>query len=432
MPSGLLPGAEGGKNIKNVLSRYWYFGYGIFRISVKEFVRDRCGLQASALTLYTLLSIVPIMAMAFGIAKGFGFQKYLETRIIYLFAGQEQVIQNVLAFSINLLERTKGGLMAVLGIIFLMYAVIKMMAHTEDTFNRIWRVSGNRLLIRKITDYITIAMAAGLLAIFSGSATIFIAGYLEKFMVILNVPVGLGRLISFGVNILPFLTVWMIFTFFYMFIPNKNVNVRAAWAGGVIAGTIFQLAQIAYVQFQVGVSTYNAIYGSFAAIPLFLLWLKASWSIVLFGAEISFVWENFDVLQTDDPEYEQISIRVKKLIILGIAVFCVNRFAQGRTPVTSSSVAAHLKLSADMAAVFMEKLVHSRILLKVSDPEPGFTPARDIENLTVMDVVAAFENMGKNDLYLGDTLALTSLEQNLETFAVAARQSSGERLLKDV
>jgi membrane protein len=275
-------------------------------------------------------------------------------------------------------------------------------------------------------------MAAGLLAIFSGSATIFIAGYLEKFMVILNVPVGLGRLISFGVNILPFLTVWMIFTFFYMFIPNKNVNVRAAWAGGVIAGTIFQLAQIAYVQFQVGVSTYNAIYGSFAAIPLFLLWLKASWSIVLFGAEISFVWENFDVLQTDDPEYEQISIRVKKLIILGIAVFCVNRFAQGRTPVTSSSVAAHLKLSADMAAVFMEKLVHSRILLKVSDPEPGFTPARDIENLTVMDVVAAFENMGKNDLYLGDTLALTSLEQNLETFAVAARQSSGERLLKDV
>jgi membrane protein len=302
------------------------------------------------------------MAMAFGIAKGFGFQKYLETRILSLFAGQEQVIQTVLTFSSNLLERTKGGLMAVLGIIFLMYALIKMMGHMEDTFNRIWRVRGNRLIVRKITDYIAISLAAGLLVIFSGSATIFITGYLEKFLAVLELPASLVRLISFGLNVFPFVTVWMVFTFFYMFIPNKNVNVRAALAGGVIAGTIFQLAQIAYVQFQVGVSTYNAIYGSFAAIPLFLLWLKASWTIVLFGAEISFVWENFDLLQTEDPEYEQISIRVKKLIILRIAAFCVNRFAQGRAPVTSSSVADHLNLSVNITSVFMENLVHSRIL----------------------------------------------------------------------
>ncbi|MDT8380304.1 MAG: YihY/virulence factor BrkB family protein [Desulfotignum sp.] len=418
--------------MKNILNRYWYFGYGIFRISGREFVRDRCSLQASALTLYTLLSIVPVMAMAFGIAKGFGFQKYLETRILSSFAGQEQVIQTVLTFSSNLLERTKGGLMAVLGIIFLMYALIKMMGHMEDTFNRIWRVRGNRIIVRKITDYIAIALAAGLLVIFSGSATIFITGYLEKFMAILDLPASLGRLISFGLNIFPFVTVWMVFTFFYMFIPNKNVNVRAALGGGVIAGTIFQLAQIAYVQFQVGVSTYNAIYGSFAAIPLFLLWLKVSWTIVLFGAEISFVWENFDVLQTDDPEYEQISIRVRKLIILKIAVFCVNRFAQGRAPVTSLSVADHLNLSVNITSVFMEKLVHSRILFKVSDPEPGFTPARDIECLSVMDVVTAFENMGKDDLYLGNTLELAALEQSLESFAAAARQSSGERFLKDV
>ena len=421
-----------GNNIKSILNRYWHYRYGILRISFQEFVRDRCSLQASALTLYTLLSIVPVMAMAFGIAKGFGFQKYLETRILTLFAGQEQVIQNVLAFSVNLLERTKGGLMAVLGIIFLMYALIKMMGHMEDTFNRIWQVRGNRLLVRKITDYITIAMIAGLMVIFSGSATIFITGYLEKFMEILDLSVSLGRLISFGLNIFPFVTVWMVFTFFYMFIPNKNVNIRAALAGGVIAGTLFQLAQTAYVQFQVGVSTYNAIYGSFAAIPLFILWLKASWIIVLFGAEISFVWENYDMLQSDDPEYEHLSARVRKLIILRIAIFCVKQFAQGRAPVTSSSVADHLNLSESITGAFLEKLVLSHILFKVSAPEPGFTPARNIECLTVMDVLTAFENMGKDDLYLGDTLELTALEQSLETFSEAARQSSGERFLKDV
>ena len=138
------------------------------------------------------------------------------------------------------------------------------------------------------------------------------------------------------------------------------------------------------------------------------------------------------MLQSDDPEYEHISARVRKLIILRIAIFCVNQFAQGRAPVTSSSVAAHLNLSESITGTFLEKLVFSRILFKVSAPEPGFTPARNIECLTVMDVVAAFENMGKDDLYLGDTLELTVLEQSLETFAAAARQSSGERFLKDV
>jgi len=154
--------------------------------------------------------------------------------------------------------------------------------------------------------------------------------------------------------------------------------------------------------------------------------------IVLFGAEISFVRENGDMLQTDDPEYEHISVRVKKLTLLRIAVFCVNRFAQGRAPVTSLSIADHLNLSVNITSVFMEKLVHIRILFKVSDPEPGFTPARDIECLSVMDVVTAFENMGEDDLYLGDTLALSALEQSLESFAAAARQSPGEQFLKDI
>jgi membrane protein len=156
-----------------------------------------------------------------------------------LFAGQEQVIQNVLEFSSNLLERTKGGLMAVLGIVFLMYVLIKLMGNMESTFNQIWRVEGNRLFVRKITDYITIALVAGLLVIFSGSATIFITGYLEKFMVILDLPASLGGLISLGLNIFPFVTVWMVFTFFYMFIPNKNVNIRLLWPEASLPAPFF-------------------------------------------------------------------------------------------------------------------------------------------------------------------------------------------------
>lgn len=419
-------------NIAKQLKKKGHNGIRIVKIASKEFVRDRCGLQASALTLYTLLSIVPVMAMAFGIAKGFGFQKFLENKVLEIFASQEEVIQTVLAFSHNLLERTKGGLMAVLGIIFLVYSLIKLMGQMEAAFNRIWRVSANRSIIRKITDYITIALAAGLLVIFSGSATFFITAYIEKFMGMLNLPATLNHLISFGFNIFPFVPVWLLFTFFYLFVPNKKVDVRSALAGGIIAGTIFQLAQMAYVKFLVGISAYNAIYGSFAALPLFLIWLQGSWTIALLGAEISFVWKNVDLLQTDDPEYDQISTRMKKLIILRTVAFCVKRFARKKAPVTPSQVAAHLNLSVNMVETFMEKLVHARILFQVSAPEPGYTPALDIECLTVMDVVAAFENMGEDGVFMTGTLETAALEQSLEQFEKAARESTGERYVKDI
>jgi len=295
--------------------------------AVKGFKEDRCDLRASSLTLFTLLSIVPVMAMAFGIAKGFGFQTMLEKRVLELFAGQEEIIQNVLSFSTNLLEKTKGGLMAVFAVILLFYTLIKLIGHIENAFNKIWWIDDDRPLIRKFTDYIAICITAGILVIFSSSANIFITAYLTNFLSYINLPGNIENLVSLGFKILPFLPIWILFIFFYIFIPNKRIDIKSALAGGLIAGSIFQIAQMTYLQFQVGVSSYNAIYGSFAALPLFLIWLQASWSIVLFGAEVAFSWENTEALETQDIDYGKISIRIKKLIILRIVHFCVNRFA---------------------------------------------------------------------------------------------------------
>ncbi len=149
--------------------------------AVKGFKEDRCDLRASSLTLFTLLSIGPVMVMAFGIAKGFGFKEMLERRVLELFAGQEEVIQNILSFSTNLLEKTKSGLMTLFGVILLFYALIKLIGHIENAFNKIWWVKDDRPLIRKFTDYIAISITAGILVLFSSSANIFITAYLSKF-----------------------------------------------------------------------------------------------------------------------------------------------------------------------------------------------------------------------------------------------------------
>ena len=401
--------------------------------AVIGFKEDRCDLRASSLTLFTLLSIVPVMAMAFGVAKGFGFKEILEKRVLELFAGQEDVIQNVLAFSTNLLEKTKGGLMAVFGIILLFYSLIKLIGHIENAFNKIWWVNDDRPLIRKFTDYIAISITAGILVIFSSSANIFITAYLAKFLSNISLPGNVENLISLGFNIFPFLPIWILFIFFYIFIPNKKVDIKAALAGGIIAGTIFQLAQMTYLKFQMGVSSYNAIYGSFAALPLFLIWLQASWAIVLFGAEVAFSWENTEALETQDIDYGRISIRLKKLIVLRIVHLCVNRFANKETPASDIDIASEIKIALKIVKVLLAKLIECHILLEVNAPDSiGYVPASDIECLTIVDVLTAFEQRGDDVIQVGGTIEFEALEESLNEFAKACKHSSGERNFKDI
>ncbi|WP_457553324.1 YihY/virulence factor BrkB family protein [Desulfobacula sp.] len=401
--------------------------------AAREFREDRCDLRASSLTLFTLLSIVPVMAMAFGIAKGFGFKEILEKRVLEMFAGQEEVIQNVLNFSTNLLEKTKGGLMAVLGIILLFYSLIKLIGHIENAFNKIWWVNDDRPLVRKFTDYIAISITAGILIIFSSSANIFITAYLAKFLSNIKLPGNIENLISFGFNIFPFFPIWILFIFFYLFIPNKKVDIKAVLVGGIFAGTIFQLVQMTYLKFQVGVSSYNAIYGSFAALPLFLIWLQTSWVIVLFGAEIAFSWENTEALETRNIEYSKLSIRLRKLIVLRMVHYCVTRFANKKSPALDMDMASQIKIPLKIVKVLLAKLVECRVLLEVTGPDcNGYVPARDIECLTIFDVLTLFEQRGDDIIQVGDTLEFQAFEESLNAFARACKESPGERNFKDI
>ncbi len=406
--------------------------------SFKKFQQDRCTLRASSLTLYSIFAIVPVMAMAFGIAKGFGFQQFLEGKVLVIFEGREEIIKNVLEFSNNLLEKTHGGPMAIIGVILLMYSLVKLMGHIENAFNQIWGVKEGRPILRKITDYMTISIAAGLLVIFSSSANIFVTTRFKNFMEYLNLQAGLENLISFGFNIFPFLSIWVLFVFFYVLIPNKKINVTAAAVGAIIAGTIFQLVQIFYLKFQVGVSNYNAIYGSFAALPLFLIWLQLSWVVLLYGAEIAVVWENTAGLETDgldyDMDYGKLSLHQQKLVALRMVLFCVKRFAQGGVPATDLEISNELKLPVKIIKIFLEKLMASNLLFQVTSSQgsQGYSPAIDIESLTIMDVITAFEQPAETCIKVSSVLKFEALEESLNIFVRSARNSSGERKLKDI
>lgn len=402
--------------------------------AAKGYQRDSCALRSSALSLYTLFSIVPVMAMAFGIAKGFGFQQFLEAEVISLFEGHEEIVQNILVFSNNLLEKTQGGLMAVLGVLLLLYSLIKLMFHIESTFNRIWWVKDGRPLIRKLTDYLTIALAAGLLGLLSGSVNLFMIPRLESFWAHLGVPIDIKGIISFFIKVVPYVVTWSLFMFFYVIMPHKKVRFRAAGTGAVFAGTLFQIIQTAFLKFQVFVTGYNAIYGSFAALPMFLIWLQVSWGVLLYGAEIAFEWENIETAKTPDLTLNAMSMRSRKLAMLEIVKGCVQRFAGKKTPATDIDIARELNLPLNIVHHLLELLMRADVLYSVNleGNTTGYTPAMDIECMSIMDVLCAIEHQGDPKAYTAGTLLAQALEESLDEFDRAARTCNGERLIKDL
>jgi membrane protein len=422
---------------KKDLPRMKYFLIKQLRIlllATRGFGQDQCPLRASALTFYSILSIVPVVAMAFGIAKGFGFQEILENQLMEKFSGQEDVMIRVVDFAHSLLENTKGGMIVGIGIIVLLWTVIKLLAHIEGSFNDIWEVKKSRSYGRKFSDYLSIMLISPLLIIISSSATVFIT---TKIALITEKVALIGMfspMIFFMLKLIPYCLVWILFIFTYILMPNTKVNFSAGFIGGIIAGTIFQAAQLAYILFQVGVAKYNAIYGSFAALPLFLIWMQLSWLIVLFGAEISFSYQYVDTYEFE-PEFRQISPAFKRLLTLQVANRVISTFSKGKMPLTASNLSQALEIPIRLVQQLLDELVESEIfsITEIKENEKlAYQPARDINIITVKSIIEALEQKGVDNIPVAQTPELQSLSEVLSTFSDEIEKSPANLLLKDI
>lgn len=406
----------------------------ILLLATRGFGQDQCPLRASALTFYSILSIVPVVAMAFGIAKGFGFQEILENQLMEKFSGQEDVMIRVVDFAHSLLENTKGGMIVGVGIIVLLWTVIKLLAHIEGSFNDIWEVKKSRSYGRKFSDYLSIMLISPLLIIMSSSATVFIT---TKIALITEKVALIGMfspMIFFMLKLIPYCLVWILFIFTYILMPNTKVNFSAGFIGGIIAGTIFQAAQLAYILFQVGVAKYNAIYGSFAALPLFLIWMQLSWLIVLFGAEISFSYQYVDTYEFE-PDLRQISPAFKRLLTLQVANRVISTFSKGKMPLTASNLSQALEIPIRLVQQLLDELVESEIfsITEIKENEKlAYQPARDINIITIKSIIDALEQKGVDNIPVAQTPELQSLAEVLWTFSAEIEKSPANLLLKDI
>jgi membrane protein len=387
--------------------RFFYRVIKTIILAIRGFVVDNLNVRASALTYSILFAMIPLFALIIAIAKGFGVDKLIENSLQGTFIGQANLVPTVMGFVQRYLESTQGGLFIGIGIVILFTSVMNFFMQVEKAFNSIWQVKKSRSLIRQFTTYFSAILIIPLLIVLSSGFSIYINAILShSYFFSLLSPV-----LRFGVKFIPYIINWIVFTIMYMVIPNTRVRFYNAMLAGILAGSAFQLFQILYINGQVYLSRFNVVYGSFAAIPLLLLWLQISCLIILLGAEISYASQN---IKNFDYEIDtkNISSRYKNFLTLFITHLVVKQFENQKPPLSSEQIATNYKLPIRLVNQILNQLTEVAVLIEVfhdSSKSKTYQPAIDINQMTVNHVFSKLERNGSE-------LFLTSKNELLDSF----------------
>ena len=406
----------------------------IFMLAFKGFTEDRVQLRASALTYYSILSIVPIIAMAFGVAKAFGFETYLQEEVMDSFAGQEEVLKYILKFVQNYLSNISGGIIAGTGIVVLFWSVMKLLGNIESSFNDIWQIKKSRMISRKLSDYISLVVITPVLLFVSSSTTIFLSEQIKSSSQAFPLLGYIGPFLSFLVSLIPYILIWLVFILLYIVMPNTKVNFKSALIGGIIAGTMFQFLQWGYIQLQSFLTGYGAIYGSFAALPLFLMWMQLSWLIVLFGAEIAFANQNLEHYEAESESFK-ISAHMKKAVTILLLKEIIMNFKNSQPPATAEQLANKLDISVRLVRDILYELLETAIISETvtkSVKENAYQPAQDIEKLTVGYVFNLVERHGQDSMTTDDSKELKAMVKVVDSLSDEVLNSKSNKLVYEI
>ncbi|MBQ3576972.1 MAG: YihY family inner membrane protein, partial [Coprobacter sp.] len=352
----------------------------VIRITAKHFLDDELQLRASALTYNTMLAIVPILAILIAVAGGFGFEKIIESQILESFPAQKDALSTAFQFVDNYLKFSQSGVVIGIGVVFLLWTVISLLSNIEMTMNKIWQAK-ERSLYHKVNDYTSLFIFLPILMILSSGTSVLITTFLKDAEETFGF---ITPLIYKLLELSPYFFTIVFFTVAYLLIPNTKVRFKYAFIAGILCGIAFQLFQYLYLNGQIWVSKYNAIYGSFAFLPLLLLWMQLSWLIFLFGVLLSFSMQTADYGNEDNVK--SISSQYYKFILLIISCVIVQRFEKGLSPLTLQNISSTYNIPIRIAKTVINKLINSGIIIEtLSDDErvPSYQPAFDISNMSV-------------------------------------------------
>ena len=400
-------------------------------LCINRFTKDRLPDKASALTYSTLLAIVPILAILFAVARGFGFANLMEHQLRSGLGGSAETSEAILTFVDSYLSETKGGIFIGVGLVMLLWTVINLVGSIEVTFNHIWQVKKGRSMYRKVTDYFSMLLLMPILIVISGGLTIFMSTMIKGMAdFVLLAPV-----MQFLIRLIPFVLTWAMFTGLYVFMPNTKVKLKHALISAIIAGTAYQAFQFLYISGQLWVSRYNAIYGSFAALPMFLLWLQISWTICLFGVQLTYAGQNIRNFSFD-KNTQNISRRYRDFIAILIMSLISKRFERNEPPYTAEQLSAEHKIPIRLTNQTLYQLQEVDLIHEVAtdhkSDDIAYQPSIDISQLNVALLLDRLDTHGSEDFKIDKDEVFSEQWRVLLDSRAEYYKSASKVLLKDL
>jgi len=406
----------------------------IIILAARGFMNDRVQLRASALTLYTLLSIIPFIAIAFAVAKGFALDQKLQEIFAKEFQSQPEVLNWITNQATGALQATSGGYIAGIGIIILIWSAMSLLGQIESSFNHIWQIESSRPWYRKFTDYLAIMLFAPVFLILSSSITVFVNQELTEFIARSTILEFFKPIVGFLIKLAPYILTWTALTILFLILPNTKVKLKPAIISGIVTGSILQFLQWLYIDLQFGITKLSAIYGSFAAIPLFLIWVQSSWIILLLGAELSFANQNVSRYEFES-EAKDVSQFQKRALVLMILSRIAKNFSAGEKPISSESISQSLKIPARLVMEILQDLQSAGLVSVIHENEHEerlYQPALDINKLSVSFVVNRLDKRGTEHPVFVKTAEYNKIASMMDKFAELIAGSDSNVLVKDL
>lgn len=269
----------------------------VMAITIRTFSSEKIGFQAVALSFFSTMSVVPFVAIIFAITDGFGLDETLKNLLYQYFTNSQQTIDMVLGFAQNIIETAQSSMMGLVSALLFFWIVVWMMMNVERVFNNVWRVQKSRNLFKRLSVIIAMLFVSPFIVF------VFFGGTMVYSHALSYLGLDVGSLTVFK-SILSWLLFAVVATFtfsaMYKFIPNADVNYADALRAAIPAGIAFTAVNYLYLETQVMVSRMNGIFGAFAAVPLFMVWINIGWFIILIGSELSYAFQHVDSYNIED------------------------------------------------------------------------------------------------------------------------------------
>lgn len=399
----------------------------ILNLSARTFMDSDLQTQAAALTYRTLLAIVPAFALLFAIGRGFNLQDMLQSQLYRFFPSQHKAMSTAISFVDSYLEHASQGLFVGVGIVFLLWTLISLLSYIEESFNKLWGVKQGRTLYRKITDYTAICLLVPILMVCSAGINIFMSTMFDTLFG------DRFPIISIVLDCAPFLLTCIAFTLSFLLIPNTTVSLKYAAISGLICGIAFQVIQLLFITGQMYVAQYNAIYGSFAFLPLLLIWLQISWLILLFGCTLTFSMQNiFHFTFTED--IKNVSPLYMRKLTVATAAIVASRFRQGLPPMTTGEISAHYGLPIRLLTDIVERLHDAGVVYYVvlKKERRGVAPAVNLDTYTVGQLLESVDLQGSHAFVPEFATRYKRVEEVVNVIAAEEYTIAGKVLLHQI